>query len=400
MTKGIFVLFTIFSGIICLWIYNRQWKNFTDKKWLLALALSLLLITPELIVLILQFDLHPEKIIFGNTNVSGVKFFFWDSQFGRFFDNGPITSGHAPRGILHYFYFVHTFLWSFLPWSMIFIVAIWNIYKDLKLSTDLPKVGEQKNHHIYLLGSFIPTFILFSFTQFQLDHYINILLPFAAIICANWICNKATRFVTHPVFYFQTVLSYVLWLIVSLMALLVFNGTLFVVMISLCVITLALFGIFNNNRYLNKSMAYPVLSMLVLFSFIMLVGGRLYLRYDAGYKISQYLVNQPKLTMVDYHIDYSSLEFHNKNPYIRVENSVELANIETPYYLVLHKEDWGDLKELIPDAKIIETFPWIRQEKFIPTLFNLDKRNKNTEELLLVLVEDEKSSEIHKNESQ
>jgi 4-amino-4-deoxy-L-arabinose transferase-like glycosyltransferase len=386
MTKGVFVVLTVFGGVVSLWLYNRQWKNFTNSRFLLALAMSLLFITPELLALVLQFDLHPEKVVFGKTGVSGLRFFFWDSQFGRFFDNGPITSGHISNGIGHYFYFIHTFLWAYLPWSMVFFVALYNIYKDFRLSPDLPKVNEQKNNHIFLLGSFIPTFLLFSCTTFQLDHYTNILIPFATIISANWICNKATRFVTHPVFYIQVILSYILWLAVSIMAILVFNGTLFVLMISICVLTIALFGIFNNNRQLNKSMVYPVLAILLVFSCLMLIGGRLYLRYDAGYKISEYLVNQPKLTLVDYHVDYSSLEFHNKNPYLRVESLSDLGVMNESYYLVIHKETWNDIQKSINTGKIIGTFPWIRQEKYIPTLFSLDKRNKDTEELELVLV--------------
>ena len=386
MTKGVFVIVTIFSGLVCLWLYNRQWKNFINKKWIFAIILSFLFIAPELYALYLQFDMHPEKVVFGRTGVSGIKFFFWDSQFGRFFDNGPITSGHAPRGIGHYFYFVHTFLWAFLPWSMIYIVALWNIYKDMRLSADLPKIGEQKSLHIYLLGSFLPTFILFSLTQFQLDHYTNIIIPFAVIICANWICNKATRYITHPVFYFQVIISYVLWLLVSVMSLLVFNGTLFAFMISNCVIILALFGIFNNNRKLNRSLVFPVLAISIVFCFAMLVNGRLYLRYDAGYKIAEYLSLQEPLTMVDYHVDYSALEFHNHNPYKRVESVGDLIDESKPYYLVMHAEQYPDLKNDLPDSKILQTFPWIRQEKFIPTLFNLEKRKKDTEELVLILV--------------
>ena len=118
----------------------------------------------------------------------------------------------------------------------------------------------------------------------------------------------------------------------------------------------------------------------------MLIGGRLYLRYDAGYKISEYLLNQPKLTLVDYHVDYSSLEFHNKNPYLRVENLSDLGMMHESYYLVIHKENWNDIQKSLKTGEIIGTFPWIRQEKYIPTLFSLDIRNKDTEELELVLV--------------
>ncbi|MDQ5920913.1 MAG: hypothetical protein QG673_969 [Pseudomonadota bacterium] len=386
MTKGVFVLLPIFSGLACVWIYSAAWHNFVRKKWIIALILCGVLITPELIVLYLQFDAHPEKIIFSRHLVSGIRFFFWDSQFGRFFDTGPITSGHHGFNIGHYFYFLHTFLWAFLPWSMIFIVALWNIYKDLRLSSDLPKISQQKRQYIYVLGSIIPTFILFSLTSFQLDHYINILLPFAAIICANWICNKGTRFVGHPVFYMQTIMSYGLCILVTMLAVLLFNGKLFVVMISLCVVCMALFTIFNNNSYLNKAIVYPVFAISLVFVFLMLVNGRLYLRYDAGYKIAQYLNSQPRQLLVDYKVNYSSLEFHNNNAYMRVESQGELVTMTKPYYLVVDSQDWQILKPWLPGSVVLDSFPWIRQEKFISTLFSLERRIKTMHNLLVVFV--------------
>src|SRR5215831_19145942 len=90
MTKGVFILATILSGFVIYWILNKQWKEFFRFKWWLFGIGTLIFILPELYCLYVQFDLHPEKIVFGKTNVSGINFFFWDSQFGRFFNTGPI----------------------------------------------------------------------------------------------------------------------------------------------------------------------------------------------------------------------------------------------------------------------------------------------------------------------
>lgn len=388
MTKGIFVLLTIFSGLIGQWLFNRGWCKCSYKKWIVALVFVGIFITPELIALYLQFDLHPDKIIFNHQGISGVKFFFWDSQFGRFFDNGPITSGHA-HNIGHYFYFIHTFLWAFLPWSIVFLFALWSVYKDLHLSSDLPKIRQQKLQYIYLIATIFPTFILFSLTSFQLDHYTNIIMPFAAIICANWMCNRATRFTMHSIFYCQIILAYALCILVSVLTLLLFNGKLFVIMISLCVLGLILFGIFNNNRPLNKAIVYPVLAISIVFVFLMLVNGRLYLKYDAGYKIGQYLNRQPQLLLVDYKINYSSLELYTNDSYIRSESINELAQLTKPYYLVIESNEWLNVKQLLPKSVVLNEFPWIRQEKFILSLFNLVRRINVTENLLLVLVNDD-----------
>ena len=154
MTKGIFVLITIMSGLCVLWIYQKRWHNFISKKWIFALILSFLCVAPELFALYAQFDMHPEKIIFGHTHVSGIRWFFWDSQFGRFFNTGPIMSTNPPP--LHWLFFVHTFLWAFLPWWPIFFIGVWMMAKTI-FSGNL----KDKEIFIYLLAAFFITFLLF-----------------------------------------------------------------------------------------------------------------------------------------------------------------------------------------------------------------------------------------------
>ena len=129
MTKGIFVLVTIAAGFVIYWVRTGQWREFIKIKWYLFLLFTLLFILPELYSLYSQFDLHPEKIIFGKKNVSGLKFFFWDSQFGRFFNSGPITG----KGDLSFF--LHTSLWAFIPWSVVLVPAVISIFRQDKIST-------------------------------------------------------------------------------------------------------------------------------------------------------------------------------------------------------------------------------------------------------------------------
>ena len=112
MTKGLFVMVTIGGGFVLDWVAGGRWKQFLRPRWWSALLLTLLFTAPEIICLYLQFDLHPEKWVFGRQGVSGLHFFFWDSQFGRFFNTGPI------KGQGDVFFYFHTSLWAFLPWSL------------------------------------------------------------------------------------------------------------------------------------------------------------------------------------------------------------------------------------------------------------------------------------------
>ncbi len=124
MTKGIFALIPIGAAIGGQLLFTKNWRDLFHARWIIAGALILLFTTPELYALYYQFDSHPEKIVFGETGVSGLKFFFWDSQFGRFFNTGPIKGKGDPT------FFLHTILWAFLPWSLIFYAAIYNRIKN------------------------------------------------------------------------------------------------------------------------------------------------------------------------------------------------------------------------------------------------------------------------------
>jgi 4-amino-4-deoxy-L-arabinose transferase-like glycosyltransferase len=173
MTKGMFAIIPIGGAILGQLIITKQWKQLFNWKWLVAIVLVLIFILPELYCLYYQFDIHPEKVVFDHTHVSGIKFFFWDSQFGRFFNTGPIKGGGDP------FFFVHTTLWAFLPWSLLLFVSIYRFIKT--------GIKNTKGQEWYCISAALLTFLLFSASKFQLPHYMNIVFPFFAIITAQYL---------------------------------------------------------------------------------------------------------------------------------------------------------------------------------------------------------------------
>ncbi|WP_247651707.1 ArnT family glycosyltransferase [Chitinophaga eiseniae] len=175
MTKGLFALVPIGAAIGGQLLFTRNWKELFHIRWLLALLLTALFITPELYALYRQFDLHPEKTVFNNTGVSGLRFFFWDSQFGRFMNTGPIKGSGDP------FFFFHTVLWAFLPWSVMLYAAVILFIRKWK---------QQKEY--YCICAALATFLLFSLSRFQLPHYLNIIFPFFAILTAQYILSLET----------------------------------------------------------------------------------------------------------------------------------------------------------------------------------------------------------------
>lgn len=177
MTKGIFVLVMIYAAVGLPILWNGQYRKLLHWKWPLLLIATAIFTLPEIYAVYQQFDLHPEKTVFGQQGVSGVRFFLWDSQFGRFFNTGPIQGQGDPS------YFLHTMLWAFAPWAILGYWALWTRGKDLfRRDVSVEPVT---------FFGFIFLFLLFSLSSFQLAHYTNILFPLLAILSAGtWVAAR------------------------------------------------------------------------------------------------------------------------------------------------------------------------------------------------------------------
>lgn len=364
MTKGIFTLITITSGIIILWIVQKRLKTILTSKWLIAIILSFLFIAPELFALYHQFDLQPAKIIFGQTHISGIKWFFWDSQFGRFFNTGPISVSHTED--MRYLFFVYTFFWAYLPWWPIFFVALWfklpklsflcrsfmqmrvrlestnavdhnNILVDKKPSSEIAVESaiKESSATIFLLASFFVTFIIFSVTKFQIDHYTNILFPFASVIAANWF---AKSFLSSDSRQQQSIkrinkieisLAILLFLLITILAPQILSGIYRVIIIILIIVAIFSFIVIRKTTMTIKTLYYPTIAMCITFIFVMFINGVEYAKYDAGYQIAQYLNKQVNIEVVGYDLDLLSLDFNSQNTYIPLASkNSELASVD------------------------------------------------------------------------
>ncbi len=373
MTKGIFVLITIISGLATLWIYNKNWGNFISLKWLLGLALSITLIGPELIALYQQFDLHPEKIVFDHTHVSGLKWFFWDSQFGRFFNTGPIMSTNPPP--FHYLFFVHTFMWSFLPWSPIFLIALYQIIRNYKLLVP-------KDPYIYLLGSFFITFILFSVTTFQVDHYINILLPFACILSAQLLVRNLP-YVKLYITYTEITISVILMLATILISPILFNGFILIIIEILAILTLILSYTLKSLDRALYTLIIPSMTILVIFILVSFTNGIEYAKYDAGYQIAKILDQEKPNPIKGYQVDLLSLDFNANSSYQNIESLGTMD--DKTYYLVTTKENFLKLKPSLDNFKVVKSdVKGSDISTFISGKFNTETFNKNLKHYIVL----------------
>lgn len=178
-TKGQIALLVIGLPLLCHIGYTRKWKAFLSWKVICALLIFGLTIAPMLYAYYHQFDLHPEKIIRGKSDRSGIFFIFWEQSFERLSGEG------VGKNSSDYFFFFHTFLWVFIPWTILAITAYWcRIKTFFKL-----KFAQNVKHEFLSLGGITLVFILISFAQFKLPHYLNVTIPLFSVLAASYLYN-------------------------------------------------------------------------------------------------------------------------------------------------------------------------------------------------------------------
>ena len=176
-TKGQIAILVIGLPILCHLAYERKWKLLLNWEVIVALAVFLLTISPMLYAYYQQFDLHPEKVIRGRSGRSGILFIFWEQSFERLSGKG------VGKNSSDYFFFFHSYLWVFLPWTIIGLFAFVKGWKQLIRN----RFNKTENTDLLTIGGISLIFILISFAQFKLPHYLNITIPLFALLTATYI---------------------------------------------------------------------------------------------------------------------------------------------------------------------------------------------------------------------
>ena len=182
-TKGQIALLVIGLPLLCQLIFTRSWHRLWSPKILLGLLTFALVISPVLYAYYHQFDLHPEKVIRGRDARSGIFFILWEQSFERLSGEG------VGKNSSDYFFFFHTFLWVFLPWTLLGLWALWQRVRGVTKPREGSKgPGEgHKKGEILTTGGIASIFIIISFAQFKLPHYLNITIPLFAVLTASFL---------------------------------------------------------------------------------------------------------------------------------------------------------------------------------------------------------------------
>jgi len=380
MTKGIFTLITIASGLACVWMFRGQWRNFWSPKWLLALVMSLLFTAPEVLALYLQFDAHPEKVVFGQTGVSGIRFFLWDSQFGRFFNSGPIKNQEGNP-----LYFVHVFIWAFLPWVAAFVAAVWAGARGFGGQS-----SDERAKFVFLCGAFFVTFGLFSATAFQLDYYTVILFPFAVILCARFVAQWLQRGTGSAFLAAQWCMTILTLALAIALAVYVANVLLLGV-VAACVAALLLFA-FGQRKAMRGAAAliYPVFAVNTLYLFLEAMTLWANLHYSVPYNVDRLLAHDRSTPVYAYQLDPTiawELGIYRSAPSRNAYRAEQLPTQGAPYLLLARDSQLPELGGRLGSTQTLAQGDWVNHKTgILPRQLKLAKGIEPLEKFSLLKV--------------
>ncbi len=113
----------------------------------------------------------------GKNNINGVRFILLGQSIDRF--SGEF--GNDAKS--DWFFFFHSFLWAFAPWSLVaFIAAI------ARLQT-----FRKRKEEWLTIGTFVTLALLVTASSFKLPHYLNIIFPTAAVMTASRMLNNSSK---------------------------------------------------------------------------------------------------------------------------------------------------------------------------------------------------------------
>jgi hypothetical protein len=109
--------------------------------------------------------------------IDGLRFYFWEQSFGR------ITGSNRWQDDSTGFFFLHTFLWVALPWTLFALVGLFS--GILRRGRSLPEYAS--------ITGVVLTVIALSFSHYKLPHYLFVVMPLASVIAARALCNAHAR---------------------------------------------------------------------------------------------------------------------------------------------------------------------------------------------------------------
>ena len=330
-TKGHIAVFTPLVGLFFYIVYLKQWKIFLNWKWLIVVVGFAAFVLPVVYCFYLQFNLHPEKIVRGQDHLNGVRFILFGQTVERF--KGDSFGSDAKND---YLFFFHSFLWAFVPWSILAYVAIFGRLKKFFKRTD----------EWLTSATFLTIVIVLTFSGFKLPHYINIIFPATAVMTSSWITAHSVK--PKIILIVQRVICFLILFLVAVLNAWAFPVKNFLILLSVVFLLAVVFYFLKNKyfSYLQRALCVSVATIVVSF---FLLNTNFYpqlLKYQGGNELAKKIKGNVDPANVYFWKDNysSSFNFYTATERKQFDDSIFLKG-KKPIWLLFDKKDSTDIHQ-------------------------------------------------------
>ncbi|MFC4094353.1 ArnT family glycosyltransferase [Euzebyella saccharophila] len=375
-TKGQLAILIIGLALLSHITYRRKWLVLVNWKVIIALAAFAIAIAPMLYAYYHQFDMHPEKIIRGKGERSGIFFIFWEQSFER------MSGGGMGSNSSDYLFFFHTFLWVFLPWTVLGLLAYGTKMKAIFKS----RFNYVHGQEFLTLGCITFFFLIASFSQFKLPHYLNSIIPLFSVLTASYILTLVQDKKARILLGIQYFVLSIIFITTVLLCFLVFEfSNIFALILLLTFITVIIYFCLKNEMYPKKIITISAFGALLLNATLNLHFYPNLLTYQAGSSMAN-VVQEREIPvdkiykLGDYHT--WSLDFYNQRP-VQI-TSLDRVKNKKDIWIFANDTELRQLKELDMDWDIQYTRNQFRITRLSLKFLNPSKRNKVLSKMHLV----------------
>jgi 4-amino-4-deoxy-L-arabinose transferase-like glycosyltransferase len=352
MTKGpIALMVPIFSFVPHLMIH-KNFKLLFRWEYLIGLLILIVLLIPMDLGLYQQFDLHPEKELYGRTGTSGLRFFYWTQSFGR------ITGESVWHENDHFTFLFENLIWGFLPWTLYFIVGLFSDFFKLIKN----KLHIDPNTEWISTPGFLITYCALGISHYQLPHYIYIVLPFISIITAKCVYNtilKKGSSILKSVLNGINIFIYVLVLLLLIVLLIIpFPSNIYLPIALLITIAIIItYFIYSKKILIPRMVQFALFCILITNLFLSIFFYPKLLEFQLGNKVSKYITEKGinKNSFYLYHVyNERSLDFYSNFSFQNIDNLGKLKPFD--YVLIDNKAMINDSLKSFNKVQLISAF--------------------------------------------
>ncbi len=324
-------------------LIHQKWKEIFHYRWILALIIVVLTISPALLGLYRQFGME------------GLKFYFWTNNVGR-------ITGSYQGGNTDIFFYFHNSLYILVPWTFFAFAGIGLEIKS-KIIQLKNKVLLKQNSEFISLGGIFPYLVVLSLAKQKNPHYLLAIVPLILMLAAKWVIPifedpkyKLSRKILSVLNY---LLAAVLWF-AFLSILLVYypeNKTSIWVLIILSAIACLAFLVVAKG--LKKQVPLLLTSSALLLVLIYTSIFPKMMQYHSPHIVAETFNQQADDNdqLYSFRVRYWGVFFYSKNYGTWIKKQEELSKLTDPENAWVYTDAYGVdiLKEKGYDFDVIET---------------------------------------------